>query len=331
MKTKKAAMAVAAFGLALGSMALDTAKADTFGTGTNAFTMDFVEVGNPGNANDSTGYGAVANTFRIGTFEVSRDMITKANAAGSLLIDMTNMSSWGGNGPNRAANGVSWNEAARFVNWLNTSKGYSAAYKFALQPGDAGYSQDANIQLWDSGDSGYNAANRYRNSNAFYYLPSEDEWYKAAYYSGTGSTYYDYATMSNTTPTAVAGGTGANEVVYNQALATGPGDITNAGGLSYYGTMAQNGNVFEQLENSSTGANDSGANNRLVRGGFWNNNSTSYLNAGGGNTRLNFAPDNEAYYFGFRVASVIPEPSTAAMMLMAGGAFLLKRRKANRL
>jgi formylglycine-generating enzyme required for sulfatase activity len=43
-----------------------------------------------------------------------------------------------GNGANRPATGVSWNEAARYVNWLNTSNGLAPAYKFATQPGEVG-------------------------------------------------------------------------------------------------------------------------------------------------------------------------------------------------
>jgi len=61
---------------------------------------------------------------------VSEDMITKANAEGSLGITKDTR------GVDKPATSVSWNEAARFVNWMNTSSGYSAAYKFTLQPGD---------------------------------------------------------------------------------------------------------------------------------------------------------------------------------------------------
>ena len=35
------------------------AQADTFGTSGNEFTIDFVNIGNTGNAADTTGYGAV--------------------------------------------------------------------------------------------------------------------------------------------------------------------------------------------------------------------------------------------------------------------------------
>ena len=83
---------------------------------------------------------------------------------------------------------------------------------------------------------------------ARYFLPSVDEWYKAAYYDPTSGVYYDYPTGSDTAPTAVASGTAAGTAVYNQLLAQGPADITLAGGLSPYGTMGQGGNVSELEE-----------------------------------------------------------------------------------
>jgi hypothetical protein len=84
-------------------------------------------------------------------------------------------------------------------------------------------------------------------------LPSEHEWYKAAYYSGGGTTYFDHATGSDVIPTAVASGTGAGTAVYLQSFAAGPAAITEAGGLSAYGKMGQNGNVLEWHESASSG------------------------------------------------------------------------------
>jgi sulfatase modifying factor 1 len=37
----------------------------------HAVTIDWVTVGDPGNAADTTGYGAVADAFRIGKYEVT--------------------------------------------------------------------------------------------------------------------------------------------------------------------------------------------------------------------------------------------------------------------
>lgn len=331
MKIKKATAAVAALGLVLGMMATGTSQADTFGSGGNQFTIDFVNIGNAGNAADaihsgqSVAYGAVSYDFRMGTYEISRDMITKANAAsGNLGLTMADMSSYGGNGVDRPATGVTWNEAARFVNWLNTSSGYSAAYKFEFQPGEGSYSANSNILLWESGDAGYNASNPYRNSDAYYFLPSDDEWYKAAYYSGSGSTYYDYPTASDTAPTAVTGGTTSGTTVYSQSVAQGPADITDAGGLSFYGTMGQGGNVNEWLESAFTPPNDSPTDLRVSRGLGWN---TTVVTQLGSSSRSGASePTFETVLTGFRVAS-IPEPSTAGLILFGGAVYWLLRRK----
>ncbi len=238
---------------------------DTFGSGVNEFTIDFVEVGDAGNPDDSgtTGLyhstsGGVAYVYRMGTYEISRDMITKANALGNLNITMSN---FGSSASDRPAGGIIWNEAARFVNWLNTSKGYPVAYKFATQPGDVGYSANENVEIWTSSDAGYDADNPYRNANALYVLPSEDEWYKAAYYSGTGNVYNDYAVGDDTIPAGVSGGVDSGSAVYVQGATSGPAAITNAGGLSDYGVMGMNGNVWEWTEITSDDV--------AFRGGHW--------------------------------------------------------------
>ena len=121
---------------------------DTFGAGVNQFTMDFVDVGDAGNAADDTGYGAVGYNYRMGVNEVSRGMIDAYNAnSGGPTLTLQHMTSYGGNGANRPATGVRWNEAARFVNWLNTSTGHVAAYQF-----DTTGAND-NIALWEVGDA----------------------------------------------------------------------------------------------------------------------------------------------------------------------------------
>jgi hypothetical protein len=100
---------------------------ETFGSGDNQFSIDFVRIGNPGNVADTTGSpnpaGSVAYNYNIGKYEISRDMISKANLEGNLGITMEDMTSYGGNGANKPATGISWFEVAKFVNWLNTSEG----------------------------------------------------------------------------------------------------------------------------------------------------------------------------------------------------------------
>jgi formylglycine-generating enzyme required for sulfatase activity len=288
---------------------------ESFGSGANQFTMDFVTIGNPGNAADTTGSpnpaGSVAYTYNLGKYEVSRYMIDKANSAGGLGITITDMSSYGGNGVNRPATGITWYQAAKFVNWLNTSTGGTAAYKF---------DGSGRFQLWSEGDAGYDANNLFRNSLAKYVIASSNEWYKGAYGNLDG-TWNNYATGSDSAPTAVASGTAANTAVYNGQ--SGPADIFSAGGLSAYGTMAQGGNVFEWVETAQDGSNNITDENRESRGGRWNNTNGS-LSA---STRVNLglAPSGEnSPYIGFRVASV-PEPST--LSLLAVGLALIRRRK----
>ena len=183
----------------------------------------------------------------------------------------------GGPRPAMPATAVSWNEAARFTNWLNASQGFPAAYKFSTQPGEPGYNANADINLWVTGDAGFDASNPFRNSQAHYFLPSVDEWYKAAFFDpnrGAGG-YWDYPTGSDAAPTPVASGTAPGTAVNDQTLEQGPADITLAGGLSPYGTMAQGGNVAEWQETEWDLVNDTVSAVRGVRGAVWDFDSES--------------------------------------------------------
>lgn len=292
----------------------------SFGTGANQFNMEFVTIGNPGNAADSQGAlhlaGAVGYEYGMGKFEVSQDMITKFNASQPLQITHDNR------GVNKPANYVSWNEAARFVNWLNTSTGNQAAYKFTT----GGVNDD--IALWTSGDAGYNASNPYRNSLARYVLPSYNEWFKAAYYDPNksgGAGYWEYATGSNSAPEAVASGTGAGTAVFGQDYyEQGPADVDQAGGLSPYGVMGLGGNIFEWQESSYDLLNISGSSPRSLRGGDWSSDSFSMSSSASG---LN-DPSVESDDAGFRVVSLpVPEPSTMVIGTLFGlGGLAAKRR-----
>ena len=99
-----------------------TGRGDLFGSGENAFAIKFVKIGEPGNPADTTGdpnpAGAVPYTYRIGKYEISEDMIDKANtitAAEGNPLGITH----GGRGPNKPATRVSWFEAAKFVNSIS--------------------------------------------------------------------------------------------------------------------------------------------------------------------------------------------------------------------
>lgn len=308
-------------GLAL-SVSTTALRADEFGSGVSAFTIDFVEVGNAGNADDagagggsySSPYGGVAYNYRIGVHEVSEENIQYARNAGLILVDA---GAWS---PSMPAGDMTWYECAAFVNWLNTSTGHQAAYNLRWVGGQW------TMSLWSSSDAWQpGGENLYRHKDAHYFLPSEDEWYKAAYHQNDGVTanYWDYATGSNAAPTAIASGTAAGTAVFGNPTGW-PAAVALAGGLSAYGTMGQGGNAWEMLESAYDGSNDQASENRVWRGADFGA-SAIFLNSSvrGGL----YPPSFETDSFGFRVASIsIPEPSAAALAAVGLGAVLLRRR-----
>jgi formylglycine-generating enzyme len=314
MRTRPAALFVAALFAAFAITTQASAQADTFGTSGNEFTIDFVNIGNAGNAANTTGFGAVPYEYRVGTYEISQNAIDKATASGMANVTA---GAWTGNQP--AAN-ITWYEAAAFVNWLNTSTGKTAAYDLAWN-GSAW-----SMNLWSSGQAWTaGGENLYRNKDAFYFLPSENEWVKAAYYNPAGSSYFLYPTASDSAPTAVASGTDAGTAVYDGrvGVASVPAIVDSAGGLSPYGTMGQGGNVSEWMESAFDGTNSSASEDRAFRGGSWGDPELD-LQA---SIWASLRPAHGNIVIAFRVASV-PEPSTYALILMTGaGALWWARRK----
>ena len=317
MKSSVYSFAAAALFAAVTLSIQPSAQADTFGTSGNEFTIDFVDIGHAGNAADTTTYGAVPYEYRVGKYEISQDTITKATASGMANVTA---GSWTGNQP---AAYISWYEAAAFVNFLNTDSGKTAAYDLTINNGIWSMALWSSEQAWTAGGT-----NLYRNKDAYYFLPSENEWYKAAYYNAAGTNYFLYPTASSSVPTAVASGTDAGSAVYNN-VASVPAIVASAGGLSPYGTMGQGGNVLEWSESAFDGTNSSSSESRAIRGGDWQD-PELYLRSSSRN--LSGIPTSVSNIMGFRVASVpslsIPEPSTYALLLLGAGAiYFWKRRK----
>jgi len=294
------------------------AYADTFGAGPDSFDIEFVTVGNPANPPDTTGQpnpaGSVPYEYRIGKFEISEQMIDKANALGSLGITKDSR------GPDKPATSVDWFEAARFVNWLNTSTGHSPAYKFVEVPGRP---PTFAFALWVPTDAGYNPSNGFRNSLATYVLPSADEWYKAAFYNSSAQTYFDYPTGSNSPPTPVASGISPGTAILQQMESTGPADIMQAGGLSPYGTMAQAGNINEWEESAVDLLNNDPMEVRGARGAAWG----AFTSSASSSNRFGNFPNVGLGAGGFRVASVVPEPSCLGLSLLGLFRIAFARRR----
>lgn len=273
-----------------------------FGSGANAFSLDFQYIGNAGNAADNlTGYGSVNYNYNIGTYSISARQYNAVYNSGVTNLNYNNYYEAYLDGP---AGYVSWYQAARFVNWLNTSSGFQAAYNLTDT-----YSMD----LWQSGQSGYDTNNPYRNSLAVYVLPTENEWYKAAYYNPANTSYNLYPT-GNSAPTAVSSGTATNTAVYGYSNGHAA-SVKQAGGLSPYGTMGQGGNAPQWMESANSGVNTNASANRAVRGGDYNGNVTEFQSTfrlGYGATNIGIPPQIAFNTQGFRVAQLLtPEIAKA--------------------
>lgn len=320
-------------GAALSTLAPSQAGIVSFGSA-DSFSMEFVEIGNINNAADTNvhanrvGRGSVGYNYLISKFEVSRGMIASYNANFGTANNLV-LSAQPAGTADSAATQLHWQEAARFVNWLNTSTGGFAAYKFA--PGSPVGGNLGNLIPWISTEvDDYDSGNPFRSKRARYVLPTVDEWYKAAYYDKDNGVYYEYAQGSDTAPTSVISGTAQNTAVYGDN-ATKTASIYSAGGLSKYGVMGMSGNAFELLETASDGANDSGSENRMARGGAWWDSDVALLGASSLDSRGVSSANAGS---GFRVAALSlhsePVPEPTSMVIFGFGALGMAYRARRR-
>ena len=220
-------------------------------------------------------------------------------------------------------NYVTFFDSARFTNWLHNGQG-------------SGDTETGAYTLLGGTALPSNGLTLTRNAGATLFVPSEDEWYKAAYYDPSSGNYLEYPTASNTAPVGVASGDGTgtngnNEAVYFQYWDSGPADITQAGGLSAYGIMGMGGNVWEWDETTSDLNNDYAGNTRGVRGGYWNSGSFDLRSS---TYRISGSAHSGGLNTGFRVAGlsdsandVVPEPGSVLVWGLLGLAGVFVGRK----
>jgi probable HAF family extracellular repeat protein len=301
----------------------------TFAGNARAVTMAWSPVGNPSNAADTAsygglvgGFGGVSYTYSIGTYDVTNsqyvEMLNAKDPTGAdplgLFNSTMNDPQDGGikfvsgnlNGDkytlvaarqNWPVIGVNWFDAARFANWLNNGQG-------------SGDTETGSYTLLGGTPIPSNASSIVRNSNATIVIPTQDEWYKAAYYSPTTNSYFQYPTSSNIAPVAELPPGGTNSANYNLASST----PTNVGAYSQspspYGTFDQGGNVFQWTEG-------------LLSGGFYRSlHGASPLIPGdfllGAYPTSSFVqayeirPATQSILIGFRLA-MVPEPSSVIL------------------
>jgi formylglycine-generating enzyme required for sulfatase activity len=300
------------------------AFADTFGTGANQFTIDFVDIAaDVGYGGQSISYDFTTSNigydYRIGIYEITNDQWNKFQAEYGIVTGDPSSAYdrdpyW--TGDNLPTNCVSWYEAAQFVNWLNTSSGYQAAYNFTGTQGTA----DNALATWSELEA-WEGENLYRHRDAYYFLPTEDEWVRAAYWNG--SSIQTYATKPGESLHQGDGKSGTGWNYYDDGWATspyGPWDV-GSGSEELNGTYDMMGNVWELMENPFSDENYGTDSTRGLRGGYYT--ADDYILAS--YTRTNLDADSEGITVGFRVASV-PEPSSL-VLISAAGLILRKRRR----
>jgi formylglycine-generating enzyme required for sulfatase activity len=315
-------------------------------TANSAVTFDWTTVGNPGNGGDlqvQGTFGAVAETYRICKYTVTNtqygEFLNAVAATDTFELYNSNMGSNANGGitqsgvsgsflyavkpgqGNNPVTYVSFFDAMRFVNWLENGQPIGAQSIGTTETG---------VYTIGTGLS------ETRRPNARYFLPSENEWYKAAYHKNNGVTadYWDYPTKNdaipysdnpgslNTPDNPNTGNFSKNDFVangYDDGLAvTGTTTfnfdqnyVTDVGAYSQspspYGTYDQGGVVFEWNE-AVIGL------QRGERGGSWNV-GVSWLAAA---SRLSVQPTNQNFDLGFRVAALVPEPNSMPMLALGG-------------
>lgn len=276
-----------------------------------AVSIEYATIGDAGNDADTTGYGAVAYEYRIGKYEVTNaqyanflNAVAKTDTHGLYNTGMNhhgiarngNSGSYGysvtAGFENRPVVYVSWFDSARFTNWLGNGQGTG--------------STEAGAYSLGSGTGIVTV-----NPGATVYLPSEDEWYKAAYYNGDLAFYSLYPNGDD-----VITVTDAN---YNNSV----GHSTDVGfypSASDYGTHDQAGNVWE-WNDAVIGS------SRGLRGGSWGADPAYNL---GATLRSSSATTSEDEFIGFRVAASIasvPEPASLLLLGLSLAAMLPHRRR----
>jgi formylglycine-generating enzyme required for sulfatase activity len=277
------------------------ALADTI----HGINMDFVTIGNPGNAADTqvmndgtTGYGAVSYNYRIGKYEVTNAQwnafVSTAGAPrGNPYYAYDSNAYW--TGAQQPSSYVSWYEAAQFCNYLTSGDKSKGVYQFSGN----------NINPVDF--LGINRTAAQTTYGTIYVVPTEDEWYKAAYYKPNASGYSLYANGQDTIPAADNGWNycgGAYDI---------PWDV-GTGTQEQNGTFDMMGNFWEWNETLI-------GSNRSLRGGMLGLTDVTLASS----NRFNRVPESEFGMIGFRVASIVPEP--ASLLLLGLGGLALRRRQ----
>jgi formylglycine-generating enzyme len=306
-------------------------------------------VGDAGNFSDGrTNYGAVHYVYQIGKYDVTvgqycqfLNAVAGADPYGLYNSNMAPSSPTGLSLPtigisqswslgtyhysvagsySQAANcpifDVSWADAARFCNWLQNGQPTGPEGTGTTETGAYTLINNPNLMAIA------------RNAGARYFIPTENEWYKAAYFK-SGSllgNYWSYPTKSDNIPSNVLLATGTNNANFPFPQPTNYTDPVNlltpvgafAASPGPYGTFDMGGDVMQWTEAAVT-SDQRG----LLGGSFGNGDGLQWFH------RDSDYPMNATPVYGFRVAG-IPEPSSITLLLVGAAslfAYACRRRR----
>ena len=308
-----------------------------------AFTdLEFVAVWDPGNPempaskldDGSTGYGSVDYIYNIAKYETTNTQYAEflnavaSSDPNSLFNTKMGTTVWGGikrsgksgsytystwpNFGNKPVNFVSWFNAARFANWLHNGRPTGVQ--------DASTTEDGAYTF-----SGIETISE-RNLGAKYFLPTEHEWDKAAFYepgaeTPDGDGWWKYSSRVDVFPTPATVDEFGNVTNPGQTTAnfrrqsnwnsnTIHGNVTtvgSAGSQTFFGAYDMTGNVFEWVLADPTKPDPNGWGPYTVRGGSFRNDGHVTMRE-----RNLVHHDNHGlpgHDVGFRLASLYVEPN----------------------
>jgi formylglycine-generating enzyme len=299
------------------------ARADVFNMPSGQTSLQFVTVGDQGNAADTTGYGAVAYTYELGKYDVTTaqycqflnavagtgdpyglwnsNMATDYPNYFSVNLGISRTGTIGSYSYSLMGTGnvpvfdVTWGSAARFCNWLQNGQPTGQEGTGTTESG--AYSLNGAVT-----NSALIAITR--SSTAAYAIPTENEWYKAAYYKGGGTAagYWLYPTRSNNPPSNALSTTGTNNANYDYSDSTNY--LTRVGYYAEspgpYGTFDQGGDL-DQWTGTTNGP------SFQLRGGSFVFGSGDMVSSYRYNGPMQ--PMDHGYGVGFRVTSLaLPQP-----------------------
>ena len=300
------------------------AGAETLNVG--FFSGDFSDVGNVGNEADSlehigyrgsVGWGAVAYNYKIAKYETTvAQYVTFLNSvsasvgqyglynpnSGIVYSNGIYSAGTGRGSANKPITYVSYYDAIRYINWVANGASNNSS------------TENGSYSILNGGaDSGEVSA---RSSNASIFLPTENEWYKAAYNYGMTSTDY-----SDSPTDAIS--------VYPNLYGRNLGTTTDVGtySIGYYGTFDMGGNVWEYNETKYSNING----NEVfgIRGGAYGGYSGYDQDASfrGDTYYLTPSHTGQDENVGFRIA-MVPEPSALSHLAVGlGGLAVMRRRR----